>query len=218
MNGLGVSAVLALAAALILQGTAPGWWPLSFLLVLQAAAFAGGNYAVGSFRRSDHAALPMVGLLHGDHDHVLDAGCGAGRTTIALRDMLARGRVTAVDLFDASYIQGGGGALLRRNLAITGMTAQVRAVKANLVRLPFANASFDSAVSTAVFAHLGSAKQPALDEVFRTLRPGGRFLVCVWVPSVTTFMVGSFFSFWLSSSCSGGAWPVVPASTLQPKA
>ena len=54
------------------------------LLLLGASAFA-GNLVMRSFRSADHVVLPMVELVRGDDDLILDAGCGAGRTTIALR-------------------------------------------------------------------------------------------------------------------------------------
>lgn len=199
MNGLGVAALLALVAALGVQVLAASQWPLVWALLLLAACFAGGNLVVGSFRRLDFAVLPMVQLIHGAQDRILDAGCGAGRTSLALGPLLGQGRIVAVDRFTASYIKGGGRSLLDHNLALAGLSERVDVVQADLSSLPFAEASFDGAVSSAVFDHLGSAKQAALDEVFRVLKPGGRFLVLVWVPSWTTFMVGNLFSFFLSS-------------------
>jgi SAM-dependent methyltransferase len=190
--------LLALALAMGVQLLAPRLWPLAWVLLALSLGFAGGNAVVASFRRTDFAVLPMVRLLRGDSDHVLDAGCGAGRTTLALGRVLGRGRVTAVDRFSAAYIRDGGRSLLDHNLEWAGLAQRVDVVRADLTALPFAASSFDSAVSTAVFDHLGAAKRSALSEVFRVLKPGGRFLVAVWVPSWTTFMVGNVLSFFLS--------------------
>ena len=198
MNGLAVAALVAVAAAIATQLAAPDWWPVAFLVLLLAAAFFAGNAIMRSFRARDHVVLPMVDLLRSDHDVVLDAGCGAGRTTIALSRVLRDGRVVAVDRFDAGYIDDGGRALLERNLRAAGLTNRVRIETADLTALPFDDASFDSAVSTNVYDHLGRQKEPALRETFRVLRPGGRFLMAVWVPGWAMFAVASILSFFLT--------------------
>lgn len=199
MNGLAVAAAVAFSAAIAIQASAPGWWPLAFVVVLLGASFLVGNFIMRSFRSRDHIVLPMVDLLSGDSDLVLDAGCGAGRTTIALSRMLGDTRITAVDRFDADYIDDGGRALLDRNLRIAGIADRVRIETADLTALPFADASFDSAVSTNVYDHLGSHKEQGLREAFRVLKPGGRFLLAVWVPGWEMFAVANVMSFFLTS-------------------
>lgn len=199
MNGLGLAALVALSAAIAIQVSAPAWWPLAFLMVLLGATFFVGNIIMRSVRHSDNTVLPMVDLLQGDHDVVLDAGCGAGRTTIGLSKVLRGGRVVAVDRFDADYIDDGGRELLGRNLHAAGLTQRVRIETADLTALPFEEGSFDSAVSTNVYDHLGRSKEQALREVFRTLKPGGRFLMGVWVPGWAMFTIGNALSFFLTS-------------------
>lgn len=199
MNGLGVAALVAVAAAVAVQLAAPGWWPLSFLLLLLGATCFAGNSIMRAFRRVDHAVLPMVKFLGSERDVVLDAGCGAGRTSIALSRVLANGRIVAVDRFDAEYIDNGGRALLERNLRIAGLTGRVTVEAADLAALPFGDSSFDSAVSTNVYDHLGQQKQQALREIFRVLKPGGRFLMAVWVPGWVMFAVANVLSFFLTS-------------------
>lgn len=199
MNGLAIAAIITLAAATALQVTRPDLWPLAFLLVIQGLLFLTGNSVMSAFRRVDHMVLPMVDLLQGDEDRVLDAGCGAGRTTIALSRILREGIVTAVDRFDAEYIDDGGRALLDRNLAIAGIADRVEIVTGDLTALPFAEATFDAAVSTHVYDHLGQGKQKGLDEIGRVLKPGGRFLMAVWTPGLTMFTIASLLSFLLTS-------------------
>lgn len=199
MNGLAVGALVAVSTAVAIQVAAPPWWPVAFLALLLGAAFFVGNSIMRSFRSRDHVVLPMVDLLQSDQDVVLDAGCGSGRTSIALGRVLRNGRVVAVDRFDADYIDNGGRALLERNLRTAGLTERVRIETADLAALPFGNESFDSAVSTNVFDHLGRHKAQALREVFRVLRPGGRFLMAVWVPGWAMFAVANALSFFLTS-------------------
>jgi SAM-dependent methyltransferase len=199
MNGLGVAAIAAAAGAVAIQAAAPGWWPLAFIMLLCAGSFTAGNIIMRSFRSADHIVLPMVDLVRGDNDLILDAGCGAGRTTIALARRLRNCRVIAVDRFDADYIENGGRGLIDHNLRVAGLSEQVRVETADLASLPFDAASFDGAVSTNVFDHLGKSKEPALREVYRVLKPGGRFLMAVWVPGWSMFAVGNAFSFFLAS-------------------
>ena len=203
MNGLAIAALVALTAAVVIQLQWPALWPAAFAAVALTMLFLTGNMVMSGFRRRDHMVLPMVDLLRGDRDVVLDAGCGAGRTTIALSRILKDGHVVAVDRFDAGYIDDGGRALLDRNLQLSGLTEKVTVETADLTALPFAPGDFDSAVSTNVYDHLGRAKLKGLQEVFRVLKPGGRFLMAVWVPGWSMFSVGNVFSLFLTSK---GAW------------
>jgi len=188
-----------LAAAVVFQLKWPALWGAWFVLaVLAINSFAGG-LLLRTSDRADHAPLPFVDLLASDGDRVLDAGCGAGRTTLALSKVLKKGTITAFDRFDAGYIDGGGRALLDRNLRIAGLTGRVEIVKGDLTRLPFPDAHFDSAVSAHVIDHLGPHKQAALAELRRVLKPGARLLMVVWVPGWASFAMGSAFSFLLTS-------------------
>jgi len=203
MNGLGIAALICVAVAVALQVTAAPLWPLALLLVAAALTFVAGNLIMRSFRRADHVVLPMVDLVRGDQDLVLDAGCGAGRTSIALKRVLRAGRIVAVDRFDAGYIDDGGAKLLERNLRIAGLTDRVSIEPADLTALPFPEGRFDAAVSTHVYDHLGAQKAQGLGEVVRVLKPGGRFLMAVWVPGWTMFAVANVLSFFLTSKA---AW------------
>ncbi|MES2343579.1 MAG: class I SAM-dependent methyltransferase [Pseudomonadota bacterium] len=199
MNGLAIAALIALAAAIVLQLTHPGAWPLAFALVGASGLLLAGNAVMRSFRRTDHVVLPMVDLLSSDHDLVLDAGCGAGRTSIALARILKSGRVVGLDRFDAGYIDDGGRALLDHNLKLAGLTGRVQVETGDLTAMVFADSHFDAAVSTHVYDHLGSQKLQALREAHRVLKPGGRFLMAVWVPGLTMFAVANILSLFLTT-------------------
>jgi len=151
-----------------------------------------------AYQRRNFMVLPMVELIRSDRDRVLDAGCGAGRTTIALSRVLRNGSVTALDQFNADYIDEGGKALLERNLRISGLTDRVNVVTGNLVMIPFPNGTFDSAVSTHAVDHLGKNKAKALSELHRVLKPGGRLLLAFWIPGWAMFAVANVFSFFLT--------------------
>ena len=140
----------------------------------------------------------MVDLLSGPDDLVLDAGSGAGRTAIAIGRIVRNGRIVAVDRFDSNYIADGGRALLERNIALAGLADRVDVEHGDLTALPFKEGTFDSAVSAHAIDHLGRNKQRGLEEILRVLKPGGRFLLVVWVPGWTMFAVANLLSFFLT--------------------
>lgn len=197
IHGPWIAALIAISAAAALEVAAPGLWPLSLALVLIAASFFAGHLFVKSSARYDHAALPMVDLLTREDDLVLDAGCGAGRTTLAVGRAFKAARIVALDRFDSDYIEGGGRALLEHNLRLAGLTGRVRIERGDLTALPFPPESFDSAVSAHAMDHLGAATEQGLREILRVLKPGGRFLLVVWVPGWTMFAVANVMSFFL---------------------
>lgn len=194
-----MAALVAAAAAVTVQVVAPEWWPVSLLLVLLAASFFAGYLIAREANRPELSVLPMVDLLSGETDLVLDGGCGAGRTTLAIGRVLKQGRIVALDRFNADYIDGGGRTLLERNLRLAGLEERVSIEQGDLTRLPFPDETFDSAVSTHAVDHLGAQKEQGLREMLRVLKPGGRFLLVVWVPGWAAFALGSVFSFLLTS-------------------
>src|SRR5260370_18070921 len=95
---------------------------------------------------------------------ILDAGCGTGGTTIALRRF---GEVIGVDLAWAALEPA-------RGRGLSGLA------RASIEGLPFGPAVFDVATSFEVVYHLGVASDlSALKEIRRVLRPGGLFLLRV---------------------------------------
>ncbi len=193
------AALIAVSTAVAVQVAAPTRWPLAFLLVLIAAGFFIGYLIARSASRPDQAVLPLVDWLSGESDFVLDGGCGAGRTTLAVGRVLKQGRIVALDRFDADYIAGGGRTLLEQNLRLAGLTGRVRIEQGDLIHLPFPDQTFDSAVSTHAMDHLGPQKEQGLREMLRILKPGGRFLLVVWVPGWVAFTFVNVLSFFLTT-------------------
>ncbi|MBF0594238.1 MAG: class I SAM-dependent methyltransferase [Candidatus Omnitrophica bacterium] len=113
---------------------------------------------------------------------VLDIGCGTGTLTIEIGHLLAArsGRVSGVDaapkMIDAAAVKARG---------LSNVYFDVAAAEA----LPYADASFDHALSTFFFHHIDfELKLRALNEAYRVLKPGG-FLVIIDV-DVPTNMFG----------------------------
>lgn len=198
-----LAAVALLAAAIAVQINVPAWWPVALVMTLLAANAFAGHLAAAATARPDDAPLPLVNLLPAGYGVVLDGGCGAGRTSLAVARGLTGARVVALDRFDSGYIEGGGRALLENNLRLAAAADRVQVQHGDLTDLPFDDSSFDAAVSAHAIDHLGNAKETGLREMWRVLKPGGRFLLVVWVPGWTMFAVASLMAFALTTR---GAW------------
>lgn len=142
---------------------------------------AGGRwYDDVSFAISDALNHAAQRLDAQPGEKVLDIATGTGWTA---RNVARTGaHVTAVDiakpLLDAA-----------RELS-AHVTPPIRLELANAEALPYADASFDKAISTfgAIFA---LDQQQASAEMARVIRPGGRLVLAVWAPDGA---VAEFFS------------------------
>lgn len=198
-----LAAVVLLAAAVVIQVAAPGWWPASIVATLLAGNAFAGHLFTRAASRPEQACLPWVDAAAEGNGLWLDGGCGAGRTSIALARALPHAKVAAFDRFDADYIEQGGRALLARNLQLTGLSERVQIQAGDLTALPFADATFDGAVSAHAMDHLGKGMQQGLRETWRVLKPGRRFVLTVWVPGWPMFAVANVLSFMLTGK---SAW------------
>jgi ubiquinone/menaquinone biosynthesis C-methylase UbiE len=164
------------------------------LLLLFAVNLFIGFVIFRNSRRKARITLPMVTLLSDSKGKVLDAGCGAGRTTIALAMATPNADITAFDKFDAGYIEDGGINLLKKNIQFAGIEQQVTIKKGDITATSFSNNQFEAIISSYMFDHLGPYKRKALVESFRILKPGGRFLLIIAIRSFSTFGIANILS------------------------
>jgi len=167
-------------------------------LLLLSVNFFIGNVIIRNSNRTAHITLPMVDILANRGDKILDAGCGAGRTTIAIAQVLPNATITAFDKFDADYIDEGGINLIKRNLKLAGIESRVIIETGDILKTPFNNNQFDAIVSSFMLDHLRTGKKQALQESFRILKPGGRFLLIILVRGYTAFGVANFLSLFIT--------------------
>jgi len=108
--------------------------------------------------------LEMGGGLDGGS--VLEVGCGRGVGTELILDLFGAGRVDAFDL-DPSMVE-----LARQRLA--GRGQRVRLWAGDITAIDAAAGSYDAVFDFGIIHHVPDW-EAALREVFRVLRPGGRF-------------------------------------------
>lgn len=112
-------------------------------------------------------------------EEVLDVGCGLGKTTISVAKELTTGKVIGVDIWDKIEIPGNSPQRAYRNAQLEGVREKVEFRTADVRELPFPDNSFDLVTASSVINNLkGEGKRlKALQEIYRVLLPGGRFLL-----------------------------------------
>lgn len=173
------------AAAVFLLLAAVAWrlewrrWTLVVLLL--ASAWGLASFVAFDSILSRPAAMPTARFLESGGGRVLDGGAGSGRATLMVLLARPRATVVALDLFHEGYgIEGNDPARLRANAAAAGVENRLEIQTGDLRRIPFADGSFDAAVSSYVIDHLNrQGVQQSLAEIARVLRPDGQFLLMV---------------------------------------
>jgi SAM-dependent methyltransferase len=139
----------------------PGWEPIwarpEVEIPKRFASFSAPNSTIVAWADT----LPAGGLL-------LDVGCGVGRHSVYLG---GRGfRVAGIDNAPSGVARAIA-ACAERAIAFDGRVGDMAA-------LPWPDATFDAAFSTStIHHHLRADIVRAIDEIWRTLRPGGRVLL-----------------------------------------
>jgi len=146
--------------------------------------------------QSKAAEIPEMLQIRGD-EKVLDVGCGLGKMTVGVAKHLTTGKVIGVDIWDKMEIPGNSPERAYENAKIEGVLDKVEFRTGNVLSLPFPDDSFDLATSSSVINNLhGDAeKSRALAEIFRVLRPGGKFLMAEPLRNMRGFFTFSPFAF-----------------------
>ena len=127
--------------------------------------------------------LPTQAFLSSGRGRVLDLGAGTGRSSIMVLAERPQATLVASDLFGDSFTRHFGAAerpqdRLLANLKLAGVADRATIETADMLKLPFADHSFDALVSAYAMDHLGRAgARTALAEAHRVLKPGGDFLL-----------------------------------------
>jgi SAM-dependent methyltransferase len=121
-----------------------------------------------------------VARIVGAHDlagaSVLDIGCGAGGIDVALVEKHGAGFVLGIDVEDPVLDRA------RTLVAQHGLDERIGLVKVAPGPLPFPPAMFDVVFSKDSIVHIPD-KHVLMRDVFRVLKPGGRFIASDWLVS-----------------------------------
>jgi ubiquinone/menaquinone biosynthesis C-methylase UbiE len=198
LNGYWIIGTILLAFSIFIYLYFSDFQLLAFALFLLSINLYLGSATIRASKNTNFLTLPYVKFFPDNAEKILDAGCGAGRTTISL-SRIYKGNIVALDTFDSDYIEGGGNTLLEKNIKIAGIENRVKVVQGNITNTSFNDNHFDAVISTFMIDHLGNQKLQCLKEINRILKPGGRLLMIVIVPNLTAFAIANVFSFFLSS-------------------
>lgn len=122
------------------------------------------GFTDGADPEYEEQILPLARTWLGGFRRVLDVGCGEGQVARLVRDAVGESVVVGCDPTGAQLAvarERGGGPWY---------------VRARAEQLPVRGGSFDAAVACLVFEHI-TDHEPAIAEVARALRPGGRFVL-----------------------------------------
>ena len=113
-------------------------------------------------------ALCHVNIKSGDH--VLDVGCGGGRTVSKLCEMVGNGKVYGIDYSDLCIKKAE--KLNHKNV----LCGKVKLQKATVSALPFDSEKFDLVTAVETY-YFWPDKLNDLREIWRVLKPGGKIML-----------------------------------------
>ena len=160
-----------------------GWlWTMRVVLILLCCATAAMLWLFGRAHRtfarglSAHIISYVAEKLDADMSgHVLDIGCGSGALSVAVAKRCATVQVTGIDYWGPRW--GYGKQQCERNAALEGVSRRTTFMHGDAATLPFADGTFDAAVSNFVFHEVKTQpdKKQIIAEALRVVKPGGWF-------------------------------------------
>jgi SAM-dependent methyltransferase len=197
--------VVALGAAIVALLAWRFHWPRwGLALSILVALWGGLGATIVHLGLESPAVLPTARFLPSGSGRVLDMGAGSGRATLMVLLERPQATVTALDIYSGYFgIENNTPERLMANARVAGVADRAEATVGDMRRMPFADGTFDAALSAFAIDHLPRNDIPAaLAETARVLRPRGQFLfmglnVDVWVR--TAFPLPPGHGYWTRS-------------------
>ncbi|MEW6102682.1 MAG: class I SAM-dependent methyltransferase [bacterium] len=137
------------------------------------------GYWVGMHFSRQHEPYDLSDILtlKGD-ENVLDVGCGLGKATIGVANLLKEGKAIGIDIWDRRDIMNASLERAYKNAEIEGVRDKVEFRTGNALSIPFPDNSFDVVVAASLLDSFwsDSKRLKFLSEVLRVLKPEGKFL------------------------------------------
>ncbi len=122
-------------------------------------------------------------LLDAEHltgdERALDLGCGRGAVLLEVARRLSTGVAVGVDSWTRADQSGNSPDATRRNGVTEGVADRIEINTADVTSLPFHDGEFDLVTASLSLHNVKPrvARERAIDEAVRVLRPGGRLLI-----------------------------------------
>ncbi|WP_299729228.1 class I SAM-dependent methyltransferase [uncultured Tateyamaria sp.] len=158
------------------------------------------RYGLAAAYRKSLIASGVAAALEevGPQSEVLDCGIGSGALSIALNSIIAdTPNIHGIDLSSKMLARAAS------EMQLTGLMPDLR--QADILSMPFADASFDVVMAAHVIEHLPDP-QLALKEMVRVLKPGGMLLLCTVRRSAFGVLIQMRWQTWAISESQGIAW------------
>ena len=129
------------------------------------------------------------------NERVLDIGCGTGRFGLLLAKHLTTGRLVGIDIYSTNAIAGNSLQAVSQNAKCEGVAEKCEFKFGNALDIPFPDNSFD-VVSAGSVLHMfqrDHQRTKVAEEVFRVLKPGGRFITVEWDRNLRNSIVFGVF-------------------------
>jgi ubiquinone/menaquinone biosynthesis C-methylase UbiE len=113
------------------------------------------------------------------HERALDVGCGRGLMLVGAAKRLTDGKATGIDIWQAEDLSGNVPEAATENARREGVADRVEVVTSDMRKMPFADGTFDVAVSNAAIHNIyeRAGRDQAIAEIARVLKPGGRAVI-----------------------------------------
>jgi SAM-dependent methyltransferase len=237
VTGLFLVGAVSLAAALLLHVYRPSHPVAEVALSAAGAYFVLGAGGMVWYSKVSKLAIRDQILdqarLHG-WEVVLDVGCGRGLLLVGAARRLSTGKAVGLDRWIRGALTNNRPGSAIDNARLEGASERAQVTRGDIRQLPFADASFDVALSNFVVHEVNTAadRERILREIVRVLKPGGRLalvdfiftaecvrvLQAVGVVDAKRVRAGSSFAFWLGALLNFGLVQTYVVTGTKPSA